>query len=249
MIVTEFYKGQGLGNQLWSYITTRVIAEKKGYKYGIMHPENFKGSEFLTLDFGEIVIGGYGPDGGPPYSLPNDILYYYREKKELLWNIDISTCDKNLLSIHDNTKIDGDFQSEKYIEDYRDFVITCIKFDKAKEILDYSAEDVCILNIRGGEYKTVRDLLLPKSYWINSMLKMKEINSLMKFFVVTDDVEYAKNLLPGIEILHRGISADYSIIKNAQNLISFRINSKISFITIIILNTIASCKTTTIITY
>ena len=35
MIVTEIYKGQGLGNQLWCYITTRVMAKDKGYNFGI----------------------------------------------------------------------------------------------------------------------------------------------------------------------------------------------------------------------
>ena len=60
MIVTEFYKGQGLGNQLACYITTRVIAKDKGYGFGVMHPERFKGIGFFVLDFGDKVIGGKG---------------------------------------------------------------------------------------------------------------------------------------------------------------------------------------------
>ena len=35
MIVTELYNGQGLGNQLFSYVMTRVLALDKGYDFGI----------------------------------------------------------------------------------------------------------------------------------------------------------------------------------------------------------------------
>ena len=48
MIITELYDGQGLGNQLWCYVTTRVIAKKNGYDFGIQSPEKFKGIYFIT---------------------------------------------------------------------------------------------------------------------------------------------------------------------------------------------------------
>lgn len=58
MLVTELYKGQGLGNQLACYVTTRVIALDRGFEFGVMHPERFKGADFMSLDFGGPVIGG-----------------------------------------------------------------------------------------------------------------------------------------------------------------------------------------------
>ena len=58
MLVTEFYKGQGLGNQLACYMTARVIALDRGFELGVMHPERFKGADFMSLDFGGTVIGG-----------------------------------------------------------------------------------------------------------------------------------------------------------------------------------------------
>lgn len=58
MIVTELYDGQGLGNQLWSYVVTRVLALDRGFEFGIINPEKFKGSSFLSLDFGKQVLGG-----------------------------------------------------------------------------------------------------------------------------------------------------------------------------------------------
>lgn len=32
MIVTEIYNGQGLGNQLACYVTTRVVVKDKGFR-------------------------------------------------------------------------------------------------------------------------------------------------------------------------------------------------------------------------
>ena len=81
MIVSEIYTGSGLGNQIWHYVVTRLIAEKNGYKYGIQRPERWKGAQFMPIDFGETVIGGDGPEGGPPNSLPEGITSYYPELK------------------------------------------------------------------------------------------------------------------------------------------------------------------------
>ena len=80
MITTELYNGQGLGNQLWCYFVTGIIASKNGYEFGIQSPHKFKGKEFMSIDFGREVIGGSGPEGGPPITLPNGISNYYRER-------------------------------------------------------------------------------------------------------------------------------------------------------------------------
>ena len=60
MIVTELYNGQGLGNQLWSYVVTRTLALDRSLDFGIMSPEKFKGKAFLDIDFGKEVKGGSG---------------------------------------------------------------------------------------------------------------------------------------------------------------------------------------------
>ena len=41
MIGTEFIKGQGLGNQLFCYVTARAIAEENGYEFGTAGQERF----------------------------------------------------------------------------------------------------------------------------------------------------------------------------------------------------------------
>ena len=43
MITSEIYYGSGIGNQIWHYIVTRLIAERNGYSYGIMGKDRWKG--------------------------------------------------------------------------------------------------------------------------------------------------------------------------------------------------------------
>jgi hypothetical protein len=69
MIVSEIYDGSGIGNQLWHIIVPRIVAEKMGYDWGIQKKPTtpFKACAFMTsFDMGKPVIGGLGPEGGPP---------------------------------------------------------------------------------------------------------------------------------------------------------------------------------------
>ena len=60
MIGTEFLKGQGLGNQLFCYITARCIAKERGCAFGTAGQEQLavnihskKGMYFMDMDLGE----------------------------------------------------------------------------------------------------------------------------------------------------------------------------------------------------
>ncbi|MBI2627531.1 alpha-1,2-fucosyltransferase [Candidatus Nomurabacteria bacterium] len=220
LIITEMYNGQGLGNQLFCYVTTRVIAKDLGYDFGIMHGELFKGSDFLNLDFGSKVIGGKGPEGGPPKKLPDGINYYYREKQFLHPNgSDIRTYDKNLLEIYPNTKIDGIFQDEKYFEHRKSEIREWLKVKEEYECNDYADENTCVINFRGGEYARHKDLYLSKKYWENAVNNMLKLNKNFKFVVITDDTYEAKKFFPQYDVFHFSIAKDYAIIKNAHYLI------------------------------
>lgn len=233
MIITELYNGQGLGNQLWCYAVTRVIAEKNGYDFGIMSPNKFKGSDFLELDFGKEVTGGVGPEGGPPSILPNGINSYYKEKMTIdpTYRYDVSILDEDLLKIKDNTKVDGIMQDENYIIDYKKEITEWFKIKPEKDVLDYSNDDVCVIHVRGGDFKNSLSLLNGK-YYTDSIEKMKTINNIKKFVAVTDDVHYCNTILPDVEIVsnskydnddkraihHMGgpIHKDFTILKNAK---------------------------------
>jgi hypothetical protein len=224
MIITEIYNGQGFGNQLACYVTTRVIAKDKGFDFGIMNPHKFKGSEFMNLDFGKSVIGGAGPEGGPPTKLPDGIEYYFREwweKKRLPNGSNIMLDDPGLDIIKDNTKIDGVLQSENKIIHRKSEIKDWLKVNPEKDNYTFSDPDTCILAFRGGEYRGVSDFFLRPQYWIDSVNHMLKINPKFKFVVVTDDPECARQFFPStFYITHSELWNDYTIIKNAHYLIS-----------------------------
>ncbi len=221
MIVTELYNGQGLGNQLWCYAVTRCIALQNGYSFGIMSPRRFKGRDFLHLDFGSPVIGGVSPEGGPPRVLPEGITAHYTEQKVFhpLHNADIRVYDPNLIHVADNTKIDGVMQDEQYVINYRDEIRTWFKIDQAHNCTDFSDENTCVINFRGGEYTRHPELFLSQNYWDMAIEHMLRINPRLRFVVITEDVRSAKKYFKNIPVYHFFIGKDYSIIHNAQYLI------------------------------
>jgi hypothetical protein len=221
MVITEIYNGQGLGNQLACYVTTRVVALDKGFDFGIMNPHKFKCLDFMNLDFGLSVTGGHSPaEGAPPTVLPDGIQHYFREKDVRHPNgSDIRIDDSGLDEILDNTKIDGVFQSEDRIIHCKEEIKKWLKVKEEKDCYDYSKEDICIINFRGGEYAAIPQFFLPQEYWNNAVNRMLQINPNFKFVVITDDVNTAKQFFPNFDVLHFDIATDYSIIKNAHYLI------------------------------
>lgn len=221
MLITELYKGQGFGNQLWCYVTTRVLALDLGYKFGIMRPENFKGDSFMKVDFGESVRGGSGPEGGPPHTLPETISQYYREMSTVhsLNGSDTRLIDHNLLRVSDNTKIDGCLQDEQYIAHRKDEISEWLKIDPNQECYDYSNDDTCIINFRGSGYVNDKEFFLPQRYWDNAILNMRKINPGFRFVVITEDVKTARMFFPNFEVCHFSLAKDYIVIKNAHYII------------------------------
>jgi hypothetical protein len=235
MIVTELYDGQGLGNQLWCYFVTRAIAENLGLQYGIMRSDKFKGRDFMTLDMGNVVVGGSGPEGGPPDSLPLQIEYYYKElvHDHPVNKVNISSMDPNLLSIKDNTKIDGCMQSLEYLD--LEKIKSWFTINDGKNIIDYSGDDICVVHIRGGDFLG-STAILDRNYFRRSKEIILERNPDVKFVIVTDDVNYARDIFPNHPIVggsatnqsdnnkashHIGgpIWMDWSILYNAKNII------------------------------
>lgn len=216
MICTEFYNGQGLGNQLWLYAVTRVKSLDLKTNFGIIHPEKFKGMNFLDLNFGEQLIGGTSPEGGPPIELPNGIMNYYREPilRHKKTNQDVTEIDPNYYLIEKNTKIDGNFQSPSFIRHHKNQIRTWFK-PVFSDGLIYD-ENLCVINFRGGEYIHMRDVFLPKSYWTNARRAMLELNSRMEFRVVTDDYRLAAKFFDKSEIVRQEMSYDYLAVLNAK---------------------------------
>ena len=252
MLVNEIYLGSGIGNQIWTSVVTRIIAEKLGYKYGIKGKELWKGKGWMPYFWGEEVVGGTGPDGGPPETLPEGIRYYYRERQENfnmlnqhdlvaqgLTPQDVNPIDHGLFFLPDNTKLDGSLQNMIYIEDRRDDIREWMKVDEDKIVRKYSADDICVIHFRGGDYSTGHSFL-PPEYYQMAMKHMLNGNPNMRFVIVTDDPDLARKHIPNVEVVGAAISdepggpdykigwyqmkggplsIDYSILHTAKNVI------------------------------
>lgn len=225
MIINELYDGQGLGNQLWCYGVTRIIAYKNGYDFLITGRENYKGKDIIDLDFGL-----------PLSSLPDKCGYI----KEILtrnhMGTDVSGFDVELWNAPDNTKIDGTMQSMKYIEKHKNELSQWLKIKEDKEDYRYSDNDICIIHFRGGDYIGAGKTLLRIKYYNDAMNYFLDINPAMKFYVVTDDWNLAtlffkRDMFIGSSIgeiadpyragHHIGgpVCSDYSILNSAKNII------------------------------
>jgi len=208
-IGTEFLEGQGLGNQLWVYASMRGIAKKLKFNYWASHNNRFKGNAFLDLSYTNI-----NEEKDRTY-----INFYEKQFFDKELNCLLSDFDPDVLEISETTFINGNFQSEKYFFEYSSELSEWVKLKD--EFIEYSHQfkDLCILNIRGGEYKRHNNLILPKSYWENGMKNINEKFNLDNFLIVTDDISYAKALFPNISVLDGDIAHCYAALYGASSLI------------------------------
>ena len=113
MIYLEFLEGQGLGNQLWNYVTLRSLANELGFGYEIINPENFKGKSFLQISYSKYKVRKNTKNNITRSHIPN----IFREKLFYDKSLKTFVCDfdKEILQIKQNTLLKGLFQSEKYL--------------------------------------------------------------------------------------------------------------------------------------
>ncbi len=225
MIGTEFIKGYGLGNQLFFYVVTRCMALEKGVDYGFINPEQVgnvaqsnMGMYFMDIDMGKEIL----PEEKSKFKIfteQDDRLYMGNSKHDMSNGCYISGADPKLFEIEDNTLIYGNLQDQSYFEKYRSQIKDWLHVKPEAESYEYTSDDLCIINIRGGEYTNHPELYLDRSYYLKAIANMKQINPSMKFMVVTEDEESAKKILPEYECHHFDMGKDYVTLKNARYLI------------------------------
>ena len=228
IIATELLKGQGLGNQLFCYVTVRSLAHAKGYDFSILNREIFannihdeirhsnKGMYFMDLDCGPVV---------PRETF--DTVYHEREERlfignsthDLVHGCYVAGADEALLELDQTTLVYGNLQAWAYFGRYRNEIKNWLAVKPAYDCYAYTRENLCIINVRGGEYAGNPELFLRRKYWLDAIKRMREIRSDMEFMVVTDDVDAARRVLPEVEAHHFDLAKDYTIIKNASYLI------------------------------
>jgi hypothetical protein len=209
MLAVSIHEHAGLGNQIWRAVCCRVFADKLGYEYAISYP-GWRGP-FLDFDFGKKIDLNVEQESDF-YSckkLPEGIDSYYEEKSEWIQEVagEVGAADENFFSIKDNTYINGNFQRMSYIEDYRDKICDWLSYDNKYKITEYSSDDICVIQLRGGDYKTGY-MILPQQYYYMAMEHMKSNNPNIKFVIVTDDPEFASKMIPGVPIVGSAISKE-----------------------------------------
>ena len=204
MYVCKFQEGQGLGNQLWNYVSIKAIANDSNKPFGVINLDLFKGKDFIDLNCQQI-------DGSSKLKLYKEKLFF-----DEINNYISSDFDNKVYSLDGNYVLEGLFQSEKYILNYLDNLDDFFKIKNSYPVLD---EKKCVLNIRGGEYKKHKDFILPKSYWENAIQIMQTHHQITQFEIVTDDVNYSKILFPDLKITSGSIEECYVKIRNAEYLI------------------------------
>lgn len=206
MIIGIIHKGSGLGDQLFTYIATRVRVLDLGVEFGFVGKEFFKGEGWIELDWGNEVDLKYHieePAGKLVIDTPHK-----------LFEVKTESFDPEFNFIEDGTVIDAtDAQDIKYFKHREKEMKEWLKVQR------YIAPDnLCVLNIRGGEYMTVSDLFLPKEYWEQAIKLMKEKYPDIKFEIHTDDLELAQKWFPDILAI-KNIEFNWRSIRYAKHLI------------------------------
>lgn len=222
MIAGIFHQGSGLGNQLFRYVATRVLAQDKGYEFGMINPHLFKGDSFMEIDKGidpatldypveheDLDRTNFGPLRKVWYEKK---VVERHEKGNTFDDVDIRGYDPEINFVEDNTVIDGEFQDPRYFEHRLDEIDKWLKVEPI-EIPD----DVCVIGFRGGEYSVFPDLYLTKDYWDKGIEIMKE-KGITKFEVHTDDPERAKEFFPDYLVIH-DVGVNWRSMRYAKNAI------------------------------
>ena len=223
MIGTEVTHGDGLGNQLFRYITARCIAKDRGEEFGVLGKETFAnnmhsscGLYFMDLDFGKEVTR---EDFKHKYNEKEKRLYLGNSAHDLEHGAYVAGTDWNMYKVPEDTLLWGNMQAEDYYLKYKEEIKEWLKVKPEYDCYDFSQDDLCILHIRCTDYMDCPELFIKKSYWKKGMKNMRKINPNMRFMIITNDVKEANKILPGIPAYNFDLAKDYSIIKNAKYLL------------------------------
>lgn len=223
MIGTEFLKGQGLGNQLLCYVTARCLALDRGVPFGTAGQEHFannihsqSGMYFMDVDLGERITD---TAGFKKYYEKEQRIYIRSSAHDMTKGCMIGGADPGLRELGDDTLVYGNLQAEEYFMHHIEKIKTWLRVKPEYESFRFTDDLLCILNMRGGEYVTHRELYLERGYWMRAMEYMKRKIPGVRFVIITEDVRQANKLLPGIEAYHFDMGRDYAAVRNARHLI------------------------------
>lgn len=223
VIKTRFYQGQGLGNQLWMYAVVRGLALQRQSAHKIECAWRFKGASFLQIDNGKWSC--YFPTTNPRKNYFGLITSRFVEEKSFIANVPLDFTSFQHIPIKHRIRLEGNFESEGYFKAYENIIRNELQVKHPIEV----PENLCLINVRGKDFIGNSQVVLRRNYYDNAMSQILQRNPFASFAIVTDDVDYAKQVVPGITILSRNakgrgidsakIAHDFSLLQNAKMLI------------------------------
>lgn len=223
MIGTRLHNGQGLGNALFCYVTTRCIARRLATGFAILGKERLEGISgkgnglyFMDLDFG---VQADQIQFKQSYHEKEERIYLGNSRHDCKHGCYITGADEGLMRVEDGTLLHGNMQAEVYLLPYKEEIKQWLRVKPEYDSYEYCRDNLCIINMRGGEYQGSPELFLNRKYWIHGMEYMKRLRPDMEFMIVTDDVEAARKLFGEIPAYHFTLDKDYVTIKNAKYLL------------------------------
>ena len=224
MIGTKLHDGQGLGNAIFCYVATRCVAKNQNTEFAVFGKERLSGIAgkgnglyFMDLDFG--VEGVSEEDFEKVYYEKEDRLFLGNSKHDCKHGCYITGVDEHFMNVEDGTLLHGNMQAEEYLLPYKEDIKEWLKVKPEYDTHEFCKDNLCVINIRGGEYTGSPELYVNKKYWKHGMEYMKSIRPDMEFVIVTDDVRAANKILPGIPAYHGTLDQDYVRVKNAKYLL------------------------------
>lgn len=215
-----------IGDQITRYLLCRSVAEKNGYEWGInkrTSHDYYNGAEqmsFFDIDYGLSNNTSYG-------ELPPGITNIWTEKHNHYNTHDYHSYQPDIFDIEDNTKLvvrcghDARYYNQNRVKEWlkiKEHLQLQYHYKLLAHGIDLEDDDTCVINCRGGEYRTVPSLFLEKSYWDNAISHMLDRNPSMKFVVITEDSTYFKNIF-ACPVHHFSIGNDFYAVQHAKNLI------------------------------
>ncbi len=223
VIGTELLKGQGLGNQLFCYVTIRAVAKSMGYDFSILGADTLAnnmhsscGLYFMDLDLG---VPMEKEDFEKECFEKEHRLYLGNSKHDIEHGAYITNTDEALLHSEPGILWVGNMQAEDYFSAYKEELKDWLKVKPEYDCMEYSKDNLCIMHLRCSDYMDSPELFLKRKYWLKGMKHMKKINPDMEFMIITNDVKIANKFLPGVPAYNFDLAKDYSIIKNAKYLL------------------------------
>jgi hypothetical protein len=224
-MITTYLNGR-LGNNLFQYIFCRIAALESNCNFYI--PKNKVESDNLYgLCSGKLSVNlEKSKPTNPHYWLGDEIFninygvfddYLTSHKKENDFEL------TNVQDIKNGTLLEGYYQTDNYMWEYRDKIInTWLPFKddiifKSKHILEkYNVGEYCYIHFRGKDYKGIKQFYLPIDYYTKAIDKIKEVSGYSKFLIITDDVVEAFKFFPEYEIVSNDVGVDFYLLTKSK---------------------------------